>query len=218
MIPQLLLRAEHLEPGGLGCRELLCWRLAELPRWEPKAVGSGQGRRREGMEAGVGVRWAAWGPGRERVASGQKRGLSQPRGPDISAAELHAARARARRGPETSLAPCLGQRQALAAGGADPGRRGRHSDRRYRAGGYRVGHPERAVVGALGPGFREGEQACKRRHGAPSWLQQNHRSVPAFLHRGAPSILNKGKKRGVCAYRAVERGSEDSCPERKLCV
>lgn len=100
------------------------------------------------------MRWAAWGPGRERVASGQKRGLSQPQGPDISAAELHAARARARRGPETSLAPCLGQRQALAAGGADPGRRGRHSDRRYRAGGYRVGHPERAVVQGSGRGSR----------------------------------------------------------------
>lgn len=46
---------------------------------------------------------------------------------------------------------------------------------------------------------------------------------PSFLHRGAPLILNKGKKQGVCAYLAVERGSERQLPGEealglKLCI
>lgn len=76
---------------------------------------------------------------------------------------------------------------------------------------------------ALGPGFWVGERACRRRHAAPSWLQQNHGGVPFLPARRGPLILSKGKKRGACAHLAVERGPERQLPREetlglKLCV
>ena len=168
----------------------------------------------------MGVRLAARGPGGERVASGQKRGLSQPRGPDVSAAGLLAAWARAHRGPETSLAPHLGQRQPLAAGRADPGWQGRRSDRRHRAGGYRVGHPERAVVGALGPGFLPGAGAgCRRRHRRPILAPAESQECPCLpAQRGPFNPQQRQEVGSVCLPSRGDRVRGQLPREGTLCL
>ena len=58
----------------------------------------------------------------------------------------------------------------------------------------------------MGPGFRVGERACRRRRAAPSWLQQNHRGVPLLPAQRGPFNPQQRQEAGsVCLPSGGER-------------